>query len=80
MSDNKQEAQNQALTEGRIDSDLEAFESERDDQITRFVRTNPAYYREQFAKIGSASSFTWTFNLWAGLFGSIWFAARSMWN
>jgi len=80
MSDNKQEAQNQALTEGRIDSDLEAFESERDDQITRFVRTNPAYYREQFAKIGSASNFTWTFNLWAGLFGSIWFAARSMWN
>jgi glycine betaine/proline transport system permease protein len=44
------------------------------------VRTNPDYYRKQFAKIGNAADFTFTFNLWAGLLGSIWFAARSLWH
>ena len=76
MSDMKQDA----LDLSNSEADAEAFAAERDIQITRFVRTNPGYYRKQFGKIGSASDFAWTFNLWAAVFGSIWFAARSMWN
>ena len=78
MNDMNQDALD--LSKSEAEADIEAFTAERDVQITRFVRTNPDYYRKQFAKIGSASDFAWTFNLWAGVFGSIWFAARSMWN
>lgn len=49
-------------------------------RVARFVRTNPIYYEQQFTKIGNESRFVWTFNLWAGVFGPIWFAARGMWN
>ena len=77
MNGVKQEGKQDALDQ--VDTEA-AFAAERDVQITRFVRTNSDYYRKQFARIGSESSFAWTFNLWAGVFGSIWFAARSMWN
>ncbi|MFT5657842.1 MAG: glycine betaine/proline transport system permease protein [Gammaproteobacteria bacterium] len=60
--------------------DSEEFLAERNNQIKKFVRTNPEYYCKQFARIGSESSFAWTFNLWAAVFGPIWFAARSLWN
>ena len=56
------------------------FAAERALQVEAFVKTNPAYYREQFARIGNDARFVWTFNLWAGLLGPIWFAARGMWN
>ena len=59
-------------------ADSENFAAERERQIARFVRTSPAYYRAQFAKIGSESRFVWTFNLWAGVLGPIWFSARGM--
>jgi glycine betaine/proline transport system permease protein len=49
-------------------------------QVERFVKTSPGYYRNQFAKIGSDSKFVWTSNLWAGILGPIWFCARGMWN
>ncbi len=52
----------------------------RDDQIAKFVKTSPGYYQTQFAKIGSDSSFVWTWNLWAAVLGPVWFAARGMWN
>ena len=48
--------------------------------IHAFVRTQPDYYSRQFERIGSSSRFTLTFNLWAGLLGSIWFGARGLWN
>ena len=80
MSDMKPSALNPTVTEPNIESKSEPFAAERDDQIKRFVRTNPDYYRKQFAKIGNAADFTFTFNLWAGLLGSIWFAARSLWH
>ena len=49
-------------------------------QITKFVRTNADYYITQFDRIGSEAKFGWTINLWAGLLGPIWFAARGLWN
>ncbi len=58
----------------------EDFAAQRIDQIARFVTTNPAYYQDQFARIGSDSKFVWTWNFWAAVFGPIWFAARGMWN
>ncbi|MCP4932972.1 MAG: ABC transporter permease subunit [bacterium] len=54
--------------------------NERRDQITRFVRTNANYYVKAFDLIGANSRFTPTFNLMAGLFGPVWFGARSLWN
>lgn len=56
------------------------FAKERESHIPEFVKTNHQYYLKQFQKIGSKSSFSWTFNLWAGILGPIWFCARSMWN
>ncbi len=56
------------------------FAKERESHIPQFVKTNEDYYLKQFRKIGNKSSFSWTFNLWAGILGPIWFCARSMWN
>jgi len=58
----------------------EDFAAERSAQVERFVKTNPEYYRKEFARIGSDAKFVWTFNPWAGFFGPIWFCARGMWN
>ncbi len=58
----------------------EDFAAQRDAQVVRFVKTNTDYYRKQFANIGGEAKFVWTFNLWAGVFGPIWFASRGMWN
>ena len=49
-------------------------------EVTQFVRTNPDYYTAQFNRIGADARFTPTFNLFAGLFGPIWFGARSLWK
>ena len=54
--------------------------TERKQQISRFVQTNPDYFVRQFDKIDSDSGFVWTFNFWAGVLGPIWFSARGMWN
>ena len=63
-----------------IAREAEGFAAERAAQVEKFVKTNPEYYREQFARIGSDAKFVPTFNLWAGLLGPIWFSTRSMWN
>ena len=60
--------------------DPEAFEAEREAQITRFVRSNPDYYIEQFGRISRSSAFTPTLNVTAGLLGPIWFGARGLWK
>ncbi|MEO0991964.1 MAG: DUF2628 domain-containing protein, partial [Pseudomonadota bacterium] len=57
-----------------------AYAEERRAKIAEFVRTNPEYYTAQFEKIGAKASFTPTFNLWAGVFGPVWFGARSLWS
>ncbi len=56
-----------------------AYAKERQDNIRTFVRTNPDYYIKNFDKIGMSARFTPTFNLFAGLFGPIWFGARGLW-
>lgn len=56
-----------------------AHAKERQDNIRTFVRTNPDYYIKNFDKIGMSARFTPTFNLFAGLFGPIWFGARGLW-
>lgn len=63
-----------------ISDDSEDFAAERAEQVERFVKTNPDYYRDQFAKIGSDSKFVWTTNTWAGLLGPVWFCSRGLWN
>ena len=52
----------------------------RDELLREFVKTNPDYYKAQFAKIGSTASFSWTFNFMAALLGPIWFGMRSLWK
>lgn len=69
-----------ADTNDAIARESEEFAAERATQVEKFVKTNPHYYRHQFANIGSDAKFVLTFNLWAGLLGPIWFSARSMWN
>jgi glycine betaine/proline transport system permease protein len=45
-----------------------------------FIGSNSAYYEEQFRLIGSTSTFTFTFNIFAALLGPIWFGLRGIWN
>lgn len=57
-----------------------AYARKRREDIATFVRTNPEYYIRNFDKIGASARFTPTFNLFAGLFGPIWFGARGLWS
>jgi glycine betaine/proline transport system permease protein len=57
-----------------------AYAQERRENIDTFVRTNPDYYIAKFDKIGESSKFTATFNLFAGLFGPVWYGARGLWS
>ena len=52
----------------------------RSELITDFVKTNPNYYIEQFQKIGSKPTFSYSFNLYAAIFGPMWFGIRNIWN
>ena len=52
----------------------------RSELITDFVKTNPNYYIEQFQKIGSKPTFYYSFNLYAAIFGPLWFGIRNIWN
>lgn len=77
MNDPKLELVSQKSAENDLDR---VAEKEKSEQIRKFVRTNPDYYEKQFDKIGSDARFVWTFNIWAGILGPIWFSARSLWN
>lgn len=57
-----------------------AYARKRREDIATFVRTNPEYYIRNFDRIGASARFTPTFNLFAGLFGPIWFGARGLWS
>ena len=52
----------------------------RSELISDFVKTNPHYYIEEFKKIGSKPSYSFSFNLFATLLGPIWFGMRNIWN
>ena len=57
-----------------------AYAEDRQQAIRTFVRTNPDYYVENFDRIGARAGFTPTWNLFAGLFGPVWYGARGLWN
>ena len=52
----------------------------RSELITDFVKTNPDYYIDQFQKIGSKPTFSFSFNVYAAFLGPIWFGMRNIWN
>ncbi len=52
----------------------------RSELIKNFVISNPDYYIDEFKKIGSKPSYSFSFNLYASLFGPMWFGLRNIWN
>jgi glycine betaine/proline transport system permease protein len=52
----------------------------RSELIKNFVISNPDYYIDEFKKIGSKPSYSFSFNLFAALFGPMWFGLRNIWN
>ena len=52
----------------------------RSELIKNFVISNPDYYIKEFKKIGSKPSYSYSFNLFASLFGPVWFGIRNVWN
>ena len=53
---------------------------DRDLLVRQFTGSGGDYYSRQFSLIGSSSSFTFTFNLFAALLGPIWFGMRGLWH
>jgi hypothetical protein len=47
------------------------LDAERSAQTREFMVTNGDYCVTAFQEIDPRSSFTWTFNLWAGLLGPV---------
>ena len=52
----------------------------RSELIKNFVISNPDYYIKEFKKIGSKPSYSYSFNIFAALFGPVWFGLRNVWN
>ncbi len=52
----------------------------RSELIKNFVISNPDYYIKEFKKIGSKPTYSYSFNLFAALFGPVWFGLRNVWN
>ena len=52
----------------------------RSELIKNFVISNPDYYIKEVKKIGSKPSYSYSFNLFAALFGPVWFGLRNVWN
>ena len=52
----------------------------RSELIKNFVISSPEYYIDEFKKIGSKPSYSVSFNLFAALFGPMWFGLRNIWN
>ena len=52
----------------------------RSELIKNFVISNPDNYIKEFKKIGSKPSYSYSFNLFAALFGPVWFGLRNVWN
>ena len=74
---------NDATVNPLIETDAEkvaAQEATRRAEVAEFTRTSPDYYADQFKHIGADARFTPTFNLFAGIFGPIWFGARGLWK
>ena len=52
----------------------------RSELITDFVKTSSNYYIQEFQKIGSKPTFSFSFNLYAAILGPIWSGMRNIWN
>jgi len=48
--------------------------------IKNFVKASQDYYVEEFNKIGNSSKLVFSFNIFACLFGPLWFGIRSIWG
>ena len=48
--------------------------------IKNFVKASRDYYVEEFNKIGNSSKLVFSFNIFASLFGPLWFGIRSIWG
>ncbi len=59
---------------------MTTVDTEKREQLNRFVETNDDYYQRNFDKIGSSARFTWTFNWVAALLGPVWYGMRGLWN
>ncbi len=70
---------NDAVSETMSQGSSEISE-ERARQVREFAVTHPDYYVSAFDRIGADARFVWTFNLWAGVLGPIWYGMRGMWN
>ena len=53
---------------------------ERATLLKRFVGVRTRYYQREFDKIGSTTSFVWSFNFSAALLGPVWFGLRGLWK
>lgn len=49
-------------------------------QVAQFAKQNSHYYARQFAILGDAKNYAFTFNWAAALLGPLWLAARGVWN
>ncbi len=59
----------------------DVLQQQQTEQLIRtFVQRNGDYYVNAFAKLSQAKGFQVSFNLFAGLFGPVWFAARGLWS
>ncbi|MEM1365459.1 MAG: ABC transporter permease subunit [Pseudomonadota bacterium] len=67
------------MTDAALDTANDGAEN-RASLVPIFTDSSPAYYTEQFQKIGARSRFTWTFNWVAALLGPIWYGMRGLWN
>jgi glycine betaine/proline transport system permease protein len=48
--------------------------------ISTFVKVNQNYYVKEFNKIGNSAKLIFSFNIFAAIFGPLWFGARSIWG
>ncbi len=60
--------------------DASSLPEERAARVREFTVTHADYYVHAFQRIGADAGFVWTFNLWAGVLGPVWYAMRGIWN
>jgi glycine betaine/proline transport system permease protein len=65
-----------------MSSDLESLKHQKEQvqSVYLFSGIKGDYYSKQFEKIQSSNHFSYSFNLYAALFGPLWAAARNVWG
>ncbi len=62
------------------DTGLELGPKALDSSVGEFVKTNEAYYSQEFAKIQGTTGFPWSWNTMAAVCGPLWGAFRGAWG